>query len=192
MTDERTERVARLIDQHGRMVFATAYRILGHPEDAQDVLQNVFLKVLARWNRRLKPHAIRDWGAYLRVAATRNAVDQLRRNRYRERNIGEDVETLQAPDRQNPRATAARREKARLLRQALRALPKREARVFALRHFEDLSYEQIAQHTGLSVNHVGVVLHRARERLRKTLEPLLRPTGTSHAAPQQENKHVTG
>ena len=52
-------------------------------------------------------------------------------------------------------------------------LPARDAAIFALRHFEDLSYRQIASQMELSVDQVGVILHRTRKRLRKVLEPIV-------------------
>ena len=192
----RAERVAELIDQYGQMIYATAYRILGNADDAQDALQEVFLKVLGTWNGRLNPAAVRDWGAYLRVAASRSAVDLLRRNRSWRQSIGECIEKMETPAHQNPRHVAIQHQRATLLRKALRSLPKREARVFALRYFEDLSYEQIAEHMSLSINLIGVILHRARERLRKILEPMVSPsaeqthTRQNPDAPRKENSHV--
>lgn len=66
-----------------------------------------------------------------------------------------------------------RNELAPLLRRAISSLPKRESTVFSLRHFDDFSYEQIASQLGISVSSVGVILHRARKRLRDVLTPLL-------------------
>ncbi len=179
------------------MVFATAYRILGVAEDAEDVLQDVFLKLMGSRFSRPDINAVRDWGAWLRVATTRRAVDVLRRNRKREYNAGENIDLVQAPSSANPRNTAIRREKAKRLREALATLPKRDARVFALRYFEDFSYQQIAECMKMKENAVGVVLHRARERLRTILEPALRPSKT-HALENlhpdvrsQENIHAT-
>ena len=62
-----------------------------------------------------------------------------------------------------------------LLRQALRELSARDARIFALHYFEEFPYEAIASEMKLSVNQVGVILHRARRRLREILEPVLKP-----------------
>lgn len=194
MKAEQAEQVAELVHEHGRMVFTTAYRILGNAQDAEDALQEVFLKVLSRWNGRLKANAVRDWGAYLRAAASRSAVDALRRRRSWKEKPGEKMDTLEAPPEQNPRSLAAQREKARLLRRALGALPKREARLFALRYFEDFSYEQIAEQTGMSVSLVGVLLHRARARLREMLEPFmplnLQQAGLPPVASPREDSHV--
>ena len=78
MDDHCRERVAELVDRYGRMVFATAYRILGKADDAEDALQDAFLKLMGAWDRRLGSTTVQDWGAYLRVMATRSAINLLR------------------------------------------------------------------------------------------------------------------
>jgi len=171
MKSHRAKQVAELVNQHGQMVFSTAYRILGNAEDAEDALQDVFLKLLRIWN----PETVRDWGAYLRVAASRSAVDILRRNRRRLQHQSVLDEEIEDPGRQNPRSVAMQHQKATFLREALTYLSKREARVFALRYFEEFSYEEIAEEMGLRINLIGVVLHRARARLKKILVPIMLP-----------------
>ena len=197
MRHGHTERVAELADQHGRMVFATAYRVLGNAEDAEDALQKVFLKLLSKWNGRLKPDAVQDWGAFLRVAASRCALDMLRRKARRKRTTDALSEEVGLAPEGNPRHLAARREEARLLREALSSLPKRDARVFALRYFEDFPYAEIAEQMNVSISQVGVILHRARKRLRETLEPMVVPASPSRRAADnaglefgKENSHV--
>jgi len=180
MTEDRAERVAELTDRYGRMVFATAYRVLGNTHDAEDALQDVFLKLLHTWNGHLKPGAVRDWGAYLRVMTTRRAVDLLRRTSRRGGERDELSGDIEAPANQSTREVVSQRQEATLLRQALRSLPKRDAQIFALRYFEECAYEEIAQEMGLSVSQVGVILHRGRKRLREILEPVL----------QKEKSHV--
>jgi len=57
------------------------------------------------------------------------------------------------------------------LRQALTQLPPREAEVFCLRFLDDLTYRQIGEQLNLETNAVGVLLHRARAKLREHLCP---------------------
>lgn len=165
------EELAALAQMHGPMVYATAYRVVGNAEDAKDAYQDVFLKVLDNWKK--QSESVRDWGAYLRVMASRCAIDMLRRNSRWRPMDGDFSERIEAPVSENPRHQATQREKALILRQALASLSERDAKIFALRYFEDLSYEEIAIHLEVSVNAVGTILHRARERLRKILEPKL-------------------
>jgi RNA polymerase sigma-70 factor, ECF subfamily len=166
--------LTELVDEHGRMVYGTAYRILGNREDAEDVFQEVFLKVARLRGRRLRVVVVREWGAFLRVMATRRSIDVARRNRMRARVVGVDwIEELEAPAGENPRQAAILRERADLMRQAVAALPKRESLVFSLRYFDDLSYADIAEHLGTTVSAVGVLLFRARKHLHAALEPVL-------------------
>src|SRR5947209_2676899 len=64
-----------------------------------------------------------------------------------------------------PEETAAGRELAGRLRRAVAGLPPREAEVFCLRYFDDLSYQEIAAALGVRPGAVGVALHKARTRL---------------------------
>jgi len=182
MKDGHAEQVEELADRYGQMVFATAYRVLGNAQDAEDTLQEVFLKLLGRWNGRLKPDAVRDWGAFLRVAASRCALDMLRRKVRRKRAADKLSEEVELAAKEDPRRSANQREEARLLRQALSLLPNRDARIFALRYFEDLPYAEIAEQMSLSTSQVGVILHRARKRLQEILEPIVVPASPSRRA----------
>ena len=152
------------------MVFATAWRVLGHAEDSEDVLQEVFLKLL---KANVNIDTARDWGAYLRTMTTRCAIDRLRKHRSATWIEASDwIEQLPASENENPARIVDRRQKADLLRRAMSTLPARDATVFALRHFDELSYEQIATQTGVNVSRVGVILHRTRERLTDMLAPV--------------------
>ena len=171
MNNSHAREVSELVDQHGEMVFATAYRILGNSADAEDTYQDVFMKVLRGWDRILGSGTVREWGAYLRVVTTRRAVDTLRR-KHRRKHIGvEWIEQLEGPKGTNPRTIVMQNEMANIIRRALARLPKKESRVFCLKYFDGLSYAQIAGQVGISVDSVGVLLHRARKHLRDLLDP---------------------
>ncbi len=167
----KSDKLSDLAANHGRMVFHTAYRVLGNVEAAEDVLQDVFLKLLKNRGRPSRSAAIEDWGAYLRVLATRRAIDLTRRKATLSLDREDGSVDLRLQDSGlQPDAALARRQKARELRIALRSLPPRDAELFVLRYFEDLSYAELARHLKLSQNQVGVLLHRARGRLRAVLE----------------------
>jgi RNA polymerase sigma-70 factor, ECF subfamily len=171
MKTNQADQIAALVKKHGKMVFATVYRILGNADDAEDAMQDLFLDILGKWNKSLKPDSIRDWGAYLRVAASRSAVNLIRRSRKKHYCNVEYLEDLEDTSQSNPRNLAIKHQKAMLMRKALHSLPEREARVFALRYFEDLSYDEIAEYTKLKINFIGVLLHRARGHLKEILDP---------------------
>ena len=65
------------------------------------------------------------------------------------------------------------------LRIAMARLPTRQAEAFCLRWIEGMSYEEISERLEVEVNHVGVLLHRARKRLRQLLDRFVSPGNVS-------------
>ncbi len=177
MDDRCRERVAELVDRYGRMVYATAYRILGRADEAEDALQEVFLKLIGVWDGRLRTASVRDWGAYLRVMATRSAINLMRARASRRFESRQLSDNMAAPCSKE-REVQEKAERMQCLRRALTSLPERDAAVFSLRYFEDLTYEQVAHEMNLSVSQVGVVLHRTRNRLRKLADEALGESAT--------------
>jgi RNA polymerase sigma-70 factor (ECF subfamily) len=150
----------RIVREHGSMVFGTAWRVLGHAADCEDVVQDVFLE--AHKLQRLQP--IRNWGGLLRRLALYRALDRLRQ---RKEYHGLDGALLPAAD--GPEAAAMRNELAERLRQVIGQLPEREATVFCLRYFEELQYQQIADTLDITPGAVATALHKARTKLETLL-----------------------
>lgn len=157
--------IDKLALAHGRAVFSAAYRVLGDVGLAEDVQQGVFVRLLEKAPR----HDVEHWAAYLCSMATRAAIDELRRRQRwqglveRFRAGGDASEPL--PPEVLDRATRAWR-----LRQALGRLPKRQAQCFALRFFDGLSLDDIAQSLAVTTNVVSVALNRATHSLRRHVE----------------------
>jgi RNA polymerase sigma-70 factor (ECF subfamily) len=144
--------VAELYERHYETVFRAALRVTGNPADAEDVLQTVFVRVLARGG---------DSGdvalptAYFRRAAVNAAVDVLRRRELRAESAPDDqLHAVQPP--------LLLKEQ---LRRAIAALDSDDASLFLLRHVEGLSIEELAGMFELEKNNVTVRLHRIRQRL---------------------------
>ncbi len=146
-----------LVTRYGPEVFGAAYRVLGNAADAEDVTQDVFLEALEVWKRR----GTTEWRGLLRRMASCRAVDRLRRRRT---TVPLDGLAL-AGSRQDPQAILLGRELADRLRQAIAALPVREAEVFCLRCFEDLSYQEIANSLSITSGAAATALHKARAKL---------------------------
>ena len=171
MKSSHADLVAGLADQFGPMVFATVYRILGNRDDANDAYQEVFLKLLKARKLTIPTEQDGQWGAYLRVTASRCAIDFLHRRPRWVLAEGDLLENLPAPSGGNPHDLADRNQQAELMRRALASVPERDALIFSLRHFEDLTYEEIARQEKLTISAVGVILHRTVHRLRSILAP---------------------
>jgi RNA polymerase sigma-70 factor (ECF subfamily) len=147
-------------------VWQVAYRLVGNHADAADCVQDAFLQALELSRRQ----AVTSWGGLLRRLATIQSLRRLR-CRYREvpwtQALSADCPALSAEPGPVERAEAT--ELAQDLRKALTNLSEQEAAVFCLRCLDDLSYKEIADQLQLEVNAVGVLLHRARARLRELL-----------------------
>lgn len=147
----------RLVREHGPSVYRTAWRILGHVADTEDVTQEVFLEI----SQKMPQEPVRHWGALLRRLATFRALDRLRQ---RKQVAPLDDVQLCSPD-DGPEDVAVGRELAERLRESVARLPDREGAVFCLRYFDDLSNESIADFLNIRPGAVAVALHKARTKL---------------------------
>lgn len=161
-----------IVEQHSGLVWATAYRLVGNSEDAADCFQETFLEAV-KLSRR---EPVRDWSAILRHLATVRAIDLLRvRCRHRDRTDAMTNSDTAVSREANPVQEAEASELAERLRAALPHLSQDQASVFCLSCLENLSYQEIGERLGMTANAVGVLLHRARQRLKEILSP--EPTG---------------
>jgi RNA polymerase sigma-70 factor (ECF subfamily) len=147
----------RIVREYGPLVFATAWRILGHAADTEDVVQEVFLQV----HQLQQTHPVRHWPGLLRRLAACRALDRLRQRRS---TVSLNGLSLIGPDT-GPEVAALERELAERLRRAIAQLPEREATVFCLRYFDDLSYQDIADTLSIQTGAVASALHKARLKL---------------------------
>ncbi len=164
--------LATLFQKHSRQVLAAAYRVTGSRQDAEDALQTVFLRLTSRWS---DVGLSSTPGPYLRRAAVNAAIDLLR-SRAAAGAIPIDDMGNEPADKHgvSPERRHRDREFRRRLRRALLSLTDRNAQVFCLRYFEDLTNKEIAEALGLSQTRVAVILHRARKRLQPELADYVR------------------
>jgi RNA polymerase sigma-70 factor (ECF subfamily) len=149
--------VAALARQYGPTVFRAAWRVVGARAAAEDVQQQVFLRLIES-----PPRNVASWPAYLTTVATRLAIDHLRRQR-RWRLLAPLWRTDDADD--SPAEEAERAEAGRFMRQALTRLNPKDASCFVMRHLHGLTPAVIGAALGLTENHVSVSVHRARKAL---------------------------
>ena len=150
---------AELYELHYEAVFRAALRVTGNPADAEDVLQTVFLRVLARGG---DVEDVAQPSAYFRRAAVNAAVDVLRRRELHAESVYDDRAPHAAS--QTPSLLKER------LRRALTAVDGEDASLFLLRHVEGLSIEELAGMFQMERNNVAVRLHRIRRRLQAEME----------------------
>ena len=146
----------QIFHDHRTRVFRAAYRIAGNVNDAEDVLQTVFLRLA----RRDDPGAVQNLDSYLYRAAINAALDLLR-----SRKAGANVPLDDAAPRDLASNHTA--ELKVWFRQAIAKLSERHAEMFALRYIEGYDNREIAQMLNTSQAVVAVTLHRTRGQLQK-------------------------
>ena len=138
--------------------------MLGNHADALDCYQNSFLDAL----KVVRRETVRDWPALLRRLATARALDLLRgRHRQASRSRPLVNQSLVVSPQPGPRQLAEADDLLERLRAELAELPDRQADVFCLVALEGMSYRQVADRLKLNTSAVGMLLSRARKRLRK-------------------------
>jgi len=164
------------------MVFSTAARLTGDDAQAEDIAQEAFLKAYEHFAQlRSSPTA----GGWLKTVTTNLTLNHLSRYRKRWRLFSEmraesDDEApaeLQIPVPDTLLADLGAQQRGVLIDAALRRLPDHQRVPLVLYHFEELSYEQIAEVTDVSLGTVKSRLVRGREALRKRMERHLQAFG---------------
>jgi RNA polymerase sigma-70 factor (ECF subfamily) len=176
----------QMIRQYGPMVWRTVFRVVGGgaqwkgpAAEVEDCFQEVFLAALEIGRR----ETVHNWEGLLRRIGTARALDVLRR-RVRERGRSDREADLEGIIGVVPPPDAAmeREELAGQLRRALVRLPADQAEMFCLRHVEGMSFEDIGGQFGITANAAGVVVHRAKVRLREIM-------GVQACAARDEVRH---
>ena len=169
------EAFRQLVERHQNAVIGTVAKMLGNPSEAEDIAQQVFLRIW-RHAKRYRPDA--KFTTYL-YKITRNLVFNETRRKSRKKEVSSDEreensnQLIQAnPDRQ-PDAELLQAELQRAVDEAIASLPETQRMAVVLRRYEQLSYEEIATVLGLSVSAIKSLLFRARTSLRESLSGYL-------------------
>ena len=158
------EKFQTLVDDFSGQVLNTAIRILGDPEKAQDVHQEVFLAIWKRWHTY---NGQTNWEAYLYRATVRKAIECAKRSKFLRRESGDGI-SHERPDRFLVTAELHKK-----LAECLAKIPTRQAEVFVLSRVEGFEAKKIADVLGCSQQTVRVHLHRALKRLARELRDYL-------------------
>jgi RNA polymerase sigma-70 factor (ECF subfamily) len=165
-----------LVEQHSRLVFRVAYRMTGNEHDADDVVQETFLrayKQLGRFEERA------NFGTWLHRIAVNCALDLLRSRGRLDRHYGGDPEeaemmgAISSSDPQQDRLLLSAELRSHVTA-AMEKLSGNERTAFILRHFEGMPVEEIGKTLGIQVNAAKHTIFRAVRKLRESLEPFVR------------------
>lgn len=161
------EAFTALVVRYQRPIYNAAFWILRSAEDAGDVSQTVFLKVAERLDDYDPRYRFFSW--IYRIAVN-ESLNLLRRN-GREEPFDEEIE-LADEACADPESRVSESQRARRVRQALLTMPVNDRIVLTLRHFGELSYEEIGEVVGVDEKTVKSRLFEARHRLRDLLGDL--------------------
>jgi RNA polymerase sigma-70 factor, ECF subfamily len=178
--DGDSEAFRVLVERHSRAVYRLAHRMTGSPQDAEDVVQETFLKAY----RRLAGFESRaNFSTWLHRIAVNCAIDLIRSRAHRE--AGHDATDLEycsldndaSRSRASPERLILSAEVQKRVNTGMSALSRMERAAFVLRHFEGHSIDEISSALGLKTNATKHSIFRAVKKMRVALGPLANSHG---------------
>ena len=164
-----------LMERHGRAVYRLAHRMTGSPQDAEDVVQETFLRAYRQLGR-FESRA--NFSTWLHRIAVNCSIDLIRSRRHQE--TGHEAADLEhfeaaAEDRvdHSPERLLLSTEVQDRVSSAMAGLSAMERAAFVLRHFEGQSIEDISRALGLKTNAAKHSIFRAVRKMRLALEPFV-------------------
>lgn len=176
--DGDSEAFKALVERHSRAVYRLAHRMTGSPQDAEDVVQETFLRAYRQLGR-FESRA--NFGTWLHRIAVNCSIDLIRGRKHQE--TAHDATDLELVDGALPpgdgrgdpspeRLMLSSEVQARVT-QAMDALTAMERAAFVLRHFEGQSIDEISRELGLKANAAKHSIFRAVRKMRLALEPFV-------------------
>jgi RNA polymerase sigma-70 factor, ECF subfamily len=164
-----------LVERYSQRLFRLAYRITGSENDAEDLVQETFLKAYRNLG---KFEARSNFGTWLYRICANSSLDQRRRQRPKGevQELDNPDKALSADDLTNPSPSPERLvlslEVQQEMEAAIQQLTPTERTAFALRHHEGLSIEEISEVLGLRISATKNAVFRGVQKLRRALAPL--------------------
>lgn len=155
---------ADLHAKYRRRIYSLCYHTLGHPEDAEDVTQEVFVRAYRGLRGFRQGCRFSTWLTQIALNTCRSRGAQRSRRRERETELPEREEGL---EERTPTDFWAQGLKHDEVRRVVAQLPERFRLVLTLRYFQDLSYEEMSEALGWPVNRVKATLNRARNKFKQ-------------------------
>jgi RNA polymerase sigma-70 factor (ECF subfamily) len=170
-----------LVERHSRAVFRVALRLTGTAQDAEDVVQETFLKAYRQLSR-FESRA--NFSTWLHRIAVNCSIDLIRSRPHRESSQDlSDLDQFGGDDhgragQPSPERLMLSTEVQDRVTAAMASLSQMERAAFVLRHFEGHSIDEISRALGLKTNATKHSVFRAVKKMRVALEPLLPATDT--------------
>ncbi|MFZ4521421.1 MAG: RNA polymerase sigma factor [Bacteroidales bacterium] len=144
-------------------LFRFARRMLDHTEEAEDVVQEAFIRL---WNRREKLDEYRSVEALAMITVKNLCLDKIKAKRYPVENMENHRQFL---ENMAEEAKADHSDLIQGIHQAIKQLPEQQQIIVHLRDIEGYEFEEIAEIVEMNENAIRVALSRARKRIRELL-----------------------
>ena len=150
---------------HHRLLYRVAYQLTGNAQDAEDLLQDLYLKL---WQKREDLKDVAATQAYL-VTMMRNLYfDQRRLKRLDDSAVLKNEEG--PPDERSLDQQIDSRDEAQQMEGLISQLPERDAKIIQMHLVEDRSYEEIERDTGLSQGNIRIIMMRTKKKLKQQFQ----------------------
>jgi RNA polymerase sigma-70 factor (ECF subfamily) len=159
----------RLVNKYQHSVLNTIYRYIGNYNEAEDIAQDVFVKV---WRNIKSFKGKAKFSTWLYRIAVNQCLDYRRKRKEKTVSLDNTLEESKIPESLTVGLDFERQKKAEIVRQAINELPDNQRAALILAKYDDKSYQEIAQIMGISLASVASLIFRAKERLKDKLVPL--------------------
>jgi RNA polymerase sigma-70 factor (ECF subfamily) len=160
------EAYGELVVRYQASVFNVCLRMMGERREAEDLMQDTFVRAHARLRTFDEQ---RPFGPWIRRVATNLCLNRLKRKQSLDVPFGQLAERIEGRS-VSPEKSLIKRERQLRVREAILGLPPHYRAVIELRHFQELSYAEIGRELGIPLSEVKSHLFRARKMLAKRLE----------------------
>ncbi len=162
-----TAAFGEMVRRYQNAVFSVCYRLQGNRQEAEDMSQQTFIRA---YQRLYTFEAERPFLPWIRRVAANICLNAMERRRLESVDVDSVEARLRAPPTDDPVEQAAEQDRVERLHAAILALPPAYRAVIELRHFQELSYEEVSEMLNLPLNTVKSHLFRARKLLAEALK----------------------
>ncbi len=161
---------SHIVSSYQKMVYNVILRIVNQKEDAEDITQEVFVKVFKSLDSFKEDSGFSTW---LYRIAYNTTLSELRKKKMIVSSFEDNLSNLEDDDIHDEIDSISTEERIQYLEQAIRMLPSEDALIITMFYLNEQSIEQISTITSLSVANIKVKLHRIRKKLAIEINKLI-------------------
>jgi len=156
---------AQIINKYKNPLYATILRMTKNPQDAEDLVQEAFIKIYHQLDKYDNKGSFSSW---LYRVAINHCMDGFRKKRFQMKRLNMDGDIV--VNERHPEVIYLKQEKSRQLERLIETLPKDERLILLLRYVNELSYCEISELVEAPLSTVRNKLHRAKKKMRDTIK----------------------